>query len=456
MKVEEIPVKENKNWEERNTFKIVSQVGYLLGVPQYIFEREGEPLQIERYNRLEKNKNARLVRNLCILRTVMMKKYKSIQDKMKFEYKTLQSIEEIPQDILQMLREDGIEILKSKSTIDDYLFNINQLISDRINNCRDIFPLWLNWSYVRSLFIMPNGTKENGIKEAMDLFYEQREVYPYALYLNWKPRDAGNILYNDKKFVTLLYGWNNDSFKDFSKVSDVGNTTKKSIYDFLDDSERTVVVVDCENSDPYKLCATLSDFKQDAIKKIKKIMLFNDVHAASGWNMLEDYTIVPVEHLMVERIKENKSLVDIRLTAGTCKEFYQNEVDSFIIVSSDSDYWGLISSLPEARFLVMIEREKCGPDMKTAMINSGIFYCYIDDFYSGDTDIKMNALVREIYRYLKDAIHLNVNEMLDKAFFSTRIVMSEAEKSQFYNRYIKPMHLIIEKEGNVKIQLQSK
>ena len=38
---------------------------------------------------------------------------------------------------------------------------------------------------------------------------------------------------------------------------------------------------------------------------------------------------------------------------------YKNDVDSFVIVSSDSDYWGLISSLPDAHFLVMIEREKC-------------------------------------------------------------------------------------------------
>ena len=77
---------------------------------------------------------------------------------------------------------------------------------------------------------------------------------------------------------------------------------------------------------------------------------------------------------MIERIKQNKSLVDIKLTALACKEHYQNEVNSFVIVSSDSDYWGLISSMPDAGFLVMIEREKCGPDMKTALADTGVFY----------------------------------------------------------------------------------
>ena len=43
-----------------------------------------------------------------------------------------------------------------------------------------------------------------------------------------------------------------------------------------------------------------------------------------------------------------------------------------------SDYWGLISSLPDAHFLVMIERKKCGPDMKEALADAGIFYCYLN------------------------------------------------------------------------------
>ena len=57
----------------------------------------------------------------------------------------------------------------------------------------------------------------------------------------------------------------------------------------------------------------------------------------------------PVEHMMIERVKQNKSLVDVMLISRTCQEHYKNNVDSFILVSSDSDYWGLISSLQDAR-----------------------------------------------------------------------------------------------------------
>ena len=107
--------------------------------------------------------------------------------------------------------------------------------------------------------------------------------------------------------------------------------------------------------------------------------------------------------------------------------------------------------------MVMVEREKCGPDIKTALSNSGIFYCFIDDFYSGDSgDIKLMALTQEIYRYLDQRVRLNVNDMLADAFRATRIEMSEAERQQFYQKYIRPMNIVIQPDGQVKFQLQGK
>ena len=92
------------------------------------------------------------------------------------------------------------------------------------------------------------------------------------------------------------------------------------------------MVVDCENSDPYKLCATLKNLDYEVMQKITAIILFDDVHTATAWRILENYTRIPVEHIMIERIKQNKSLVDIKLTARACQEHYQKQVDSFVIV----------------------------------------------------------------------------------------------------------------------------
>ena len=78
----------------------------------------------------------------------------------------------------------------------------------------------------------------------------------------------------------------------------------------------------------------------EKLSKIDKVILFDDVHAASAWELLASYIDINVEYIMIERLKDNKSLADVKVAARTCKEFYSNDVDSFVLVSSDSDYWG--------------------------------------------------------------------------------------------------------------------
>jgi len=440
-----------------STFSLVSTVAYLIGVPLRIFEKDNEPPEIGAYHKLNVDKNARIIRNLCQLRTAVERNFGKINRIMKMEFKGLTSIQEyVPVECIDQLSKDGI-LIKGNQKLCQHIIDFNKHISDRINNCTDLFPVWITWSYVKSLFIMPNGMSEAGIKAAADEYYANLSYYPYQMYINWPPADEGNILFNDKKFVTLLYQWNCDEFTDFSKVSDVSILTKHNIYDFIEMSEKIVFVVDCENSDPYRLCATLRNLDKQYLQKISKIILYDDVNAASAWSILETFTPIPIEYVLIERLKESKSLVDIKLTAGTCKEFYQNNVDSFVIVSSDSDYWGLISSIPDANFIVMVEHEKMGADMKNALFNSGIFYCFIDDFYSGNADeIKINALKREVRCYLDQSIRLNINEMMETAYRATRIEMSSPERKQFYDKYIKGMYVDIDGEGILTIQLKNR
>ena len=220
-----------------STYVIVSKVAYLIGVPKRIFDNEHEPPQLEVYQQLENDKNARIIRNLCIIRTEIERNFRHINREMKMEYKSILTLPQyVPADSINQLLADGINF---------------------INNCKSLFPLWLNWKYIRDLFIMPNGLCEKETKTAAGVYYASLRLYPYQMYINWQPHDEGNILFNDKKFVTLLYRWHDDEFTEYSKVSDAGSYIKGSIYDFIEDSERVVVVVDCENSDPYKLSATL-------------------------------------------------------------------------------------------------------------------------------------------------------------------------------------------------------
>lgn len=438
-----------------STYEIVSKIAYLIGVPQkYFNEAGGETIDISVYKKLDLDKNARIIRNLCLVRTAIERNFKAINEKMKYEFRSVSSVPEyIPSAVLMQLSEDGASFIKKSSTqLCHHIIEINRLISDRINNCRELFPLWLDWNYIHELFIMPNGLTENGTKAAADLYYANKFRYPYQMYINWMPREAGNILYNDKKFVTLLYSWHHDRFTDMAKVSDAGSYIKNTIYEFIDAREKVVVMVDCENSDPYKVCATFRGLSFEYTQKISRIILFDDVNTVDTWKVLEQFTSIPIEYLLIERVKSDKSLVDLRLTTRTCEEHYRNNVDGFILVSSDSDYWGLISSLPDAHFLVMLERDACGADLKRALESADIFYCYIDDFYTGSIEeLRRGSLQREIRRYIDNNLNLNLMDVLNSALYAARIHMSDSEKQQFFTKYLKTMQLTIADNGDVTL-----
>lgn len=70
-----------------STYELVSKVAYLIGVPLRIFQNEHEPPKIEIYDRLEQDKNARIIRNLCIIRTAIERNYRKINAIMRMEYR---------------------------------------------------------------------------------------------------------------------------------------------------------------------------------------------------------------------------------------------------------------------------------------------------------------------------------------------------------------------------------
>lgn len=436
------------------SFSIVSRIAYLIGVSGEKFEQDAFPFKLYWYERLQGDKNARIIRNLCRLRTAFELNYKAINLAIRTELKPIFTLHQyIPQDALDQLGKDGITVYKSNQSLNNYIIDVNRYISDRINNCKNIFPDWLKWEYIRNFFIMPDGLTEQGIKKAAEEFYQYKSYYPYQIYVNWTPVEAGNILYNDEKFVRLLYLENQDCFTDLDKVTDASDETKTGIYDFLEANDCAAFAVDCENADPFKLYAMLQSLdKQKLLKKVSKIILYDDIHTSPAWKILDRFTEIPVEHNQIDRIKNDKSLVDMRLAIGVCKEYYEKNTSAFILVSSDSDYWGLISSMTEVQFLVMIEEEKCSPKIKDAFIRFGCTYCCIDDFCTGNSyDIKIQILASEIQRIL-DTKGFNIYTLLGEAYQTTRVELDGREQEQFYNKYIKNMKLTIDKLGNVHIE----
>lgn len=436
-------------------YDVISIMAYLIGVQKQHFEHDYEsPLQSV-YDKLEASQPARIIRSLCEIRSTLLKEYGRIDREMQYELKNLDTLPDLFSiDNLRQLEAFGIRLIKPNYRINRYIVDVNLLISQRINDCRELFPLWLKWDYIKDLFIMPGGSKADGIKPEWQRYTGNLNLFPYQCYINWPLSDNGNILLHDRKFVSLLYANHGKEFTDHNKVSNAGDITRDNVHGFLSANETVAVMVDCENCDPFKLYATLKNLDGGELAHVKKIILYDDIHTSSAWRIFDRFVDVPVEREDVARVTNRKSLVDIRMTAGTCREYYQDKVTAFIIASSDSDYWGLISALPDASFLVMVEREKLGGDMRAALKNAGIFYCCIDDFCGGNIDeLKTGALMAEIEPELETALCLNVNNMLDSAIAKSRINMTDGERRQFYDKYIKTLKLTIGLDGEARIAL---
>jgi len=450
--------------KERNTnyinhkYELVSRVAFLAGVSKRIFENEYEPLQPEIYEQLAKNEPAVIVRNLCIVRTAMEQHYKKIYNAFRLENKTLHTLDKhIPEDSLSAVL--GIIHVQDKDTPEQIIIKINREIGNRINNCKALFPTWICWDYIKQLFIMPDGLKTDGIRKAAQEYYSNMQRYPYQVYLNWTYQEEGNIFYNDEKFAALLYEANGDYFTDWSKVSDVGDYARKDIHDFMTNSRKVCLLVDCENADPYKMCAVLR-YMEDMGEgdKISKIILVDDPNTTRAWGFLDGYTAYTVEHHQGKRVLSDKSLVDIKLATKCCIEHLKNNVDSIILFSSDSDYWGMIDGLyqdlsrDEIRFLVMVEDTKFSDLFRHTLDEAGIIYCYMDDFCTdSSSEFQHGILMKEFKKALSEKLDINIITLFREICVETRVNMTTTDQMQFYEKFIKTMQVVINEEGSLQI-----
>ena len=88
----------------REHFEVISVVAYLLGVPGRIFDMP------EVYARLEKDKSARIIRDLCYLRNSIEQNFMRICNAINQEYKSITSVPEyVPTKHIERLSSDGLD-----------------------------------------------------------------------------------------------------------------------------------------------------------------------------------------------------------------------------------------------------------------------------------------------------------------------------------------------------------
>ena len=163
----------------------------------------------------------------------------------------------------------------------------------------------------------------------------------------------------------------------------------------------------------------------DAVKgNLRKIILIDDTHTNLMWDeLVREYREagIIIEHDELPRLKEQKSLVDLRMVAKTCEEFYKNNVSHFILASSDSDIWALINSLPDADIMVLAEKCKCGDAFIEALTQHKIQRVFMEDVTAPSTSLMDRVMYKQI------------DKIMSKSFVDVRrIVISAAQNLNLF------------------------
>lgn len=356
-----------------DTKEVVTTISYLIGVRKDILELNFVECK-DLLDKLYADREATVIRYLCKLHTVLMQKFKKTDDAMHYDLKNLNRLEWYDHDNIKQLEKWVYTIIQANYRSEKYMQDLTRLINENIDKCAHLFYDWINWEYIRNLFFIPKYQKPEIMKDEFAKYMANIDYYPFQMYIHWQPADLGNIIYTDRKFLKIIYEQHGDVFTDYTKYRDADEDTRNNVYNFIDSSERSAIAVNCENSNPFKLYSVLKGLNQVELAKIEKITLYDDPNTTAGWDWFSKFTQIPVEHIEIDCVTDRKSLVDVRMTVSVVTDFYRDGINSFIIVSSDSDFWGLIESLPEAHFLVMYENEKCGLAKKRSFASWNLLF----------------------------------------------------------------------------------
>lgn len=468
--VEEAPQEEEEQAAaapaELSTFRRYSKtiaitISYLLGVSdEAALKRVEDPQEyMEIKEKTERDEDARIIHHLNNIRSNLMLNFKNVSRALRditADYKPLYRLDLFKDDFSALKKIDENvfnKIVNGRWDINEHLKNINDEISKRIDKLAYLFPEWVNFKNIRSLFIMPKPIAD----EAKRFQYNQR-MYPFQRYLYWKePEECGYILSADISILKLAYNNNGETFEDYGKVADASDMTKTSIGEFISGGTKIQIFVDGENADPYKFVSaiySLANYEVDMIDKIT--VYYDETFTTKAWAHIDRFIDIPVEAVAVERISESKSLVDHMLVAGVSRAVYEGKADRIILVSSDSDFWSVIKFVSSARFLVMVESNKCGQSFKNILRSNNVFYCHLDKFKTVEDNVFLKYELRhEIEREIAERFSLgSAREIFNAAVRQSRAEISETEQEVFFKDFLKKLKLVVDADGNFKIEVE--
>ena len=390
-------------------------LSYLIGVPKKNIDEGAYYCYME-------DKNSRVFRTLCKLRTQILMNYGDFSKEI-HKSGDPRTVERLAYDC-NVLVNEGLSI-GTYASLTEFLIFINKEIRERTDAAIFGFPYVLERDWLVDFLNMPDGDTAEGIRFAMTVYVKNTFAYPFQRYVNWNFSFVDrpmNILGNDKEFIRMMQERYVPAHE-----SDKGKT-------FVQNAKKLCVLVDCENSDPVKLFELIKE-----LPKVYKVVLIDDAHTTELWNyvpeLLRERGII-AEREEVERVVEHKSLVDMKLATKACEEHYKNGVDSIMLATSDSDFWALISALPDVNFAIAIEQAKCGQNMTAMLAKSNITVWWADSYDNKDSELYVYSVEKVVMADI-GKVKFDIKELVQKTVDDMHLqlgTLTETVAKRLYSR----------------------
>lgn len=421
-----------------NAFK----VAYVLGVKDDVLRRCFEEDYIfsgytEKFKALE---GVSYLRSLCKIRQVLFKyysQYKMSNGNYSSDVKALTGA--YIEEHLDVLEENGLSLYKFID--ENHVCGCINELSRRIDSI--VYKVLgelgvVHKEYIGVLFKYPTFDKKNIITYITKI--KSKENYPHGIIVfnTSKIEDyLGYVLFNDRNLFLscyrlrgVFYSYESDEelinyYSDYVRVKTdvvddsnaadieevIENSPFKVLKGFvkehveevdkpdkkyylsklLDKAYRlTYIYVDCDNIEYFKFLALLKELSRADIDFVVK--LFKDVKSSTLWdNIPITSSNLKIESVTVDRIINLKSMVDMVITTSICKDVYQKGVSSIYLVSSDSDFLGLINSVEIKDLGVIYNANQMNSDYLEILSQK-------EDVLLADIDLLDTTEVSELYK----------------------------------------------------------
>lgn len=108
---------------QNSTYTLVSPMAYLIGIDKENFgEENARPFLLKSYEELDAHKEARIIRNLCRIRTAMERNYPAIVNEFRMSFRNIGSVPNlIPSEAVAQLERTASEFTKQSRILTNTL-----------------------------------------------------------------------------------------------------------------------------------------------------------------------------------------------------------------------------------------------------------------------------------------------------------------------------------------------